>query len=40
MEENIIKINYFVFLSKPKEPVSSLVELADAKSIDVGVYRY
>lgn len=40
MKENITKLNYFAFFSKPKEPVSDIVEIADAKSIDVGVYRY
>ena len=38
--EHIHSINYVLYFSKPKEPVSELVDLADAKSIDVGVYRY
>jgi hypothetical protein len=38
--ENINSFNYVLYFSKPKEPVSEVVELADAKSIDVGVYRY
>jgi hypothetical protein len=40
IENNIHDIGYFAFFSKPKEPVSKLVELADAKDISVGVYRY
>ncbi len=40
IEKNIHDIGYFAFFSKPKEPVSKLVDLADAKNIEVGVYRY
>ena len=40
IEENIHNINYFAFFSKPKEPVSKQVEIADAKDVEVGVYRY
>ena len=40
IETNIHSIDYFAFFSKPKEPVSALVDLADAKDIEVGVYRY
>jgi hypothetical protein len=40
IEKNIHSIDYFAFFSKPKEPVSALVDLADAKDIEVGVYRY
>jgi hypothetical protein len=40
VKENILDIDYLAFFSKPKEPVSDLVELADAKEIEVGVYRY
>ena len=40
IEENLESINSFVFLSKPKEPVSRLVEQAQHKNIDVGIYRY
>lgn len=40
IEENIHEINYFAFFSKPKEPVSKQVEIADAKDVEVGVYRY
>jgi hypothetical protein len=40
IKENIHSLNYFAFFSKPKEPASSLVDLADAKDIEVAVYRY
>jgi len=40
IEQNIHSIDYFAFFSKPKEPVSNLVDLADAKDVQVGVYRY
>lgn len=40
IEKNIHSIDYFAFFSKPKEPMSPLVDLADAKDVEVGVYRY
>jgi len=40
IKENIHNIGYFAFFSKPKETVSELVDLAEAKDIEVGVYRY
>jgi protein-tyrosine-phosphatase len=40
LKSNISEIDYLIYLSKPKEPVSDLVELAEAKEIEVGVYRY
>lgn len=40
IKENIHDIGYFAYFSKPKEPVSELVDFAEAKDIEVGVYRY
>lgn len=40
IEENMNKIDYFAYFSKPKESLSPLVDIADAKSVEVGVYRY
>ena len=40
IKENINSIEYFAYFSKPKEPYSDLVDLAEAKDISVGVYRY
>lgn len=37
---NMNIINYFAYFSKPKEPVSDLVDMAEAKDIEVGVYRF
>ena len=38
--ENMDYINYFAFLSKPKQPVSKLVAEAELKNIEVGIFRY
>jgi hypothetical protein len=40
VEQNIFDIDYFIFLSKPKEPYTPLVEFAESKDIEVGVYRF
>lgn len=40
IKESIRDIDYFLFFSKPKEPVSDLVDMAEAKDIEVGIYRY
>lgn len=40
IKDNIRDINYFAYFSKPKEPVSELVDLAEAKDIEVGIYRF
>jgi hypothetical protein len=40
LKDNIHGIDYLLFFSKPKEPVSDLVDLAEAKDIEVGIYRY
>lgn len=40
LKSNVHDIDYLVYLSKPKEPVSDLVDLAEAKDIEVGVYRF
>lgn len=40
LKNNISAVNYFAFFSKPKEQLSEIVDLADAKDIPVGVYRY
>jgi len=38
--EHINQINYFAFLSNPKEPKSKLVLTAEANNIDVGLFKY
>jgi hypothetical protein len=40
IERNLSSIGYFAYFSKPKEPVSKQVDIADAKDVEVGVYRY
>jgi hypothetical protein len=40
IEENINSVNYLVFLSKPKQPVSKLVTTAEQNNIEVGIFRY
>jgi hypothetical protein len=40
IKQNIHSVNYLAYFSKPKEPVSNLVDLAESKDIEVGVYRY
>lgn len=37
---NIHELEYFMYFSLPKEPVSDLVDEAEDKDIDVGIYRY
>ena len=40
LEENINQVNYFAFLSKPKQSISKLVHVAESKNIEVGIFRY
>lgn len=38
--ENMHSLNYLAMFSKPKEPISKLVDKAESHGVDVGVYRY
>lgn len=40
IEENIQYVNYFAFLSKPKQKVSKLVAIAELNNIEVGIFQY
>ena len=40
IKDNIHNVGYLAYFSKPKEPISELVDFAEAKDIQVGVYRY
>ena len=40
IENNMSIINHFLYFSKPKETLSPLVDLAEAKDVEVGIYRY
>jgi hypothetical protein len=40
LHQNMDQVNYFAFLSKPKEPVSKLTTFAESKNVEVGIFRY
>lgn len=40
IEENMKDFNYLAFLSKPNEPVSRLVKVAEENNIEIGIFRY
>jgi len=40
IEENIKDFSYVIYLSKPGERTSSLVDVAEENNVDVGIYRY
>jgi hypothetical protein len=40
LEQNINQIDYVAFLSKPKEPGSKLVDLAEKNNVEVGLFRF
>ena len=40
IKDNMKDINYLAYFSKPKESLPDIVDLADAKDVEVGVYRY
>lgn len=40
LKDHIDRVDYFVYLSKPRENLSELATLADKKDIEMGVYRY
>ena len=40
LKKNMEDLNYFAYFSKPKEPVSDLVNYAETINAEVGVYRY
>jgi len=40
IEDNMEYVNYFAFLSKPKEQKSKLVISAESKNVEVGIFRY
>lgn len=39
-KSNIHDIDYMLYFAAPKQPLSDLVKLAEAKDVEVGVYRY
>ena len=40
LEQNINTVNYFVFLSRPKQINSKLVSVAELNNIEVGIFKY
>ena len=40
IEDNMSYVNYFAFLSKPKQPLSRLVSIAELNNVEVGIFRY
>jgi hypothetical protein len=40
IDDNLSIIDYFAFLSLPKEPLSPQAKRADAKSANLGIHRY
>jgi len=40
IKQNIHSVDYLAYFGRPKEPVSDLVDFAESKDIEVGVYRY
>jgi hypothetical protein len=40
LRSNLNEIDYLAFFSKPKEPITELIKAAEAKDLDVGIYRY
>lgn len=39
-EENLKDFNYFIFLSKPNESLSSLAKKAEVNGVELGVFQY
>ena len=40
LEQNINTVNYFAFLSRPKQTNSKLVYVAELNNIEVGIFKY
>ena len=40
LRSNLDDLDYLAFFSKPKEPITELIQAAEAKDLDVGIYRY
>lgn len=39
-KDNMFVLNYFAYFGKPGDRQSELVEIADRKNVEAGVYRY
>lgn len=40
LKDKIVDLDYFAFLSEPKENVSPLVREAEDKDVETGIFRY
>ncbi len=40
LSENMVDVNYFIFLSKERESLSKLVGEAKLNNVDVGIFNY
>lgn len=40
IEENVEKLNYFMFFSKPGEHASRLTAVADLAGVEVGIFKF
>jgi hypothetical protein len=40
IEENMQHVNYFAYMSKPKQTTSKLVASAELNNVEVGIFRY
>ena len=40
IEENMQQVNYFAYLSKPKQTASKLVASAELNNVEIGIFRY
>lgn len=40
VEENMEYVNYFAYLSKPKQALSKLAAKAELQNIELGIFRY
>jgi len=40
LSENMLDVNYFIYLSKEKENISKLVNEAKINNVDVGIFNY
>jgi hypothetical protein len=40
LKQNIYDMDYFAYFCNKKEPVSSMVDYAEGKDIEVGIYRF
>ena len=40
IQENMSHVDYLAFLSKPDQPVSKLIAVAEQNNVEVGIFRY